>query len=329
MGAASLRRSHAAGCVRATSQVAVNALAFRALHWTLRMITYLLPLAIALSAPLAVHAAAPTPLTPEQTVDLYARVLLEDDAAAAHTLNDALRPAFNGQDPVEFSKGAFAAGLAAPLQSMLALAGSDAASIEAVPSVVAQNLGGTHCRATHSTVRDNAYVDGAKVANVAFTCSVTALDSLRPLFDASAEENTPASLKRFLETYLVALRTGPRRELTGSIDLYPAKDNGYWYSGNPDALLRPVMAALLPFEAWQQETTAQGAPAITGVAACDALLQQHRRCVVRTAPEQVPGVDAMAAALSAKAAVATPEAMAQECRALRPVAEAMWDTSCR
>jgi len=307
----------------------MNALAFRALHWTLRMIKYLLPLAIALAAPPAVSAAAPTPLPPEQTVDLYAQVMLEDDAAAARTLNDALRPAFNGQGPVDVNKGAFATALAAPLQSMLALAGSDAASIEAVPSIVAQNLGSTHCRATHSTLRDNAYVDGAQVANVAFTCSVTALDSLRPLFDVGVAENTPASLKRFLDAYLVALRTAPRRELTGSIDLYPAKDNGYWYSGNPDALLSPVMAALLPFDAWQQEATAQGAPAITGVAACDALLQQHRRCVARTAPDQLPGVDAMAAALKEKAALATPEAMAQECKALRPVAEARWDTSCR
>lgn len=44
--------------------------------------------------------AASAQLTPEQAFDLYARTLLEDDAAATRTLNDALKPAFEGQDAV-------------------------------------------------------------------------------------------------------------------------------------------------------------------------------------------------------------------------------------
>ena len=49
-----------------------------------------------LAAPL-LASAAPATLTPEQAFDLYARVLLEDDAAATRTLNDALKPAFDGR----------------------------------------------------------------------------------------------------------------------------------------------------------------------------------------------------------------------------------------
>ena len=80
---------------------------------------HVLATSLLLCMPLLAAAAAPTPLTPEQTFDLYARVMLEDDAAAARTLNDALRPAFDGQDSLEFNKGAFAGALAAPLQGLL------------------------------------------------------------------------------------------------------------------------------------------------------------------------------------------------------------------
>ncbi|MCF7749453.1 hypothetical protein KQ945_01745 [Bacillus subtilis subsp. subtilis] len=289
-----------------------------------------LPLAasLLLCAPLLASAAAPLPLTPEQTLDLYAQVMLEDDAAAARTLNDALRPAFDGQDPIEFNQGSFATALAAPLQGLLKVAGSDAASIEAMPATLAANLGKTRCRAQRSTVRDNASVDGAKVATVEFTCQVTALDGLRPLFDASLEANDPASLKRFMDAYVAAVRSGTRQPLSASIDLYPAKDNGYWYSGNLDKLVAPVVDALLPFEAWQREVAAMDAPTITGVASCDLLLQQHRSCVATIAPEQLNGVAVMADELKAKARVMTPLQMSQECKALRSLAEAMWTDQC-
>lgn len=290
---------------------------------------HVLATSLLLCMPLLAAAAAPAPLTPEQTFDLYARVMLEDDAAAARTLNDALRPAFDGQDSLEFNKGAFAGALAAPLQGLLAAAGSDNARIEAMPAVVAANLGKTRCRAQGSTLRDNDAVDGAKVAAVDFTCQVTVLDGLRPLFDASVADNTPAGLKRFTDAYVAALGSGPRREVRSSVDLYPAKDNGYWYSGNLDALVAPVVEALLPFDAWQQEVAAKDAPTVTGVASCDLLLQQHRQCVAKIAPEQLNGVDAMAEELKDKAQTQSVEAMVQECKALRPIAEMMWTDACR
>ena len=37
-------------------------------------------------------------LTPEQTFDLYAQALLEDDSSAARKLNDALKPVFDGKN---------------------------------------------------------------------------------------------------------------------------------------------------------------------------------------------------------------------------------------
>ena len=280
------------------------------------------------AAPLA-GAAPVTPLTPEQTFDLYARVMFEDDAAAARALNDALRPAFDGQDPIELNKGAFASALAAPLQRLLNAAGSDAAGSDALPAVVAANLGNTRCRAQRSTIRGNDAAPDSTIASVAFSCQVTALDSLRPLFETSLKANTPAGLKRFMDAYVAAIGNGPRRELHASVDLYPAKDNGYWYSGNLETLVAPVVDALLPFDAWQQDAAAMDAPTITGVASCDLLLQQHRSCVAKIAPEQLNGVAVMADELTAKAQVMTPLEMARECKALRAVAEAMWTDDCR
>jgi len=290
---------------------------------------HVLATSLLLCMPLLATAAAPAPLTPEQTFDLYARVMLEDDAAAARTLNDALRPAYDGQDPIDFNKGAFATALASPLQGLLTAAGTDDARIKAMPAVVAANLGKTHCRAQRSTLRDNDAVDGAKIATVDFSCQVTALDGLRPLFDASVANNTPAGLKRFTDAYVAALSSGPRREVRGTVDLYPAKDNGYWYSGNLDALVAPVVDALLPFDAWQQDAAAKDAPTVTGVASCDLLLQQHRQCVAKIAPEQLNGVDAMAEELKDKAQTQSVEAMVRECKALRSIVEMMWTDACR
>ncbi|MGY2437962.1 hypothetical protein ACW4FQ_33015, partial [Escherichia coli] len=59
---------------------------------------------VLLCAPL-VATAVPATLSPEQAFDLYARTLLEDDAAATRALNDALKPAFEGQDAVTPSPG--------------------------------------------------------------------------------------------------------------------------------------------------------------------------------------------------------------------------------
>ena len=77
-----------------------------------------------------------------------------------------------------------------------------------------------------------------------------------------------------------------------------------------------------------QDAAAAEAPKVTGVPGCDLLLQQHRSCVAKIAPEQISGVDAMAEELKAKAQVQSAEAMTQECKALRPVAEAMWTDEC-
>lgn len=281
-----------------------------------------------LCAPLSASA-APASLTPEQTYDLYARMLLEDDATAARALNDALRPAFDGKDALTHEPGAFAKALAAPLQGLLTAAGGDAATREAMPAVVAANLAKTQCRAQRSALRDNDAVEGSTVATVEVTCQVTALDSLRPLFDTTMQENDAAAMKHFMDTYVTALRSGPRKTVQASVTLYSGKDNGYWYSGNLDSLVAPVVDALMPFDAWSQEAAAKNVPTITGVATCDLLMHEHRTCIAKVAPDQVLGVDLMGEELRMKAQEMTPVELANECKALRPIAEMMWTEACR
>lgn len=284
--------------------------------------------ALLLCAPPLAWAAAATPLTPEQTFDLYAQVLLEDDATAARTLNAALRPAFASKDAVTLTPGELATALAAPLQALLARQeGADRASAT-VTELISTTLHQTRCRARHAQLRDNTAVDGATIAAVTFSCQVPTLDSLRPLFDAGLREDSAENLKRFTDAYLAALRDGPRHALTGEIDLYPAKGNGYWYSGNLDNLVSPVVDALLPFNTWSQAAAAEAAPKVTGVPTCDLLLAQHRQCIAKIAPEQSSGVDAMAEELKTKALTMSPEAMTRECKALRSMAEAMWGDDC-
>lgn len=272
-------------------------------------------------------AAAPAQLTPEQTFDLYARALLEDDAAATRTLNDALKPAFDGQDSLTPVPGMMAQVLAEPWQTVLAVAGvkGDPAAAEAM---YAKALKASQCRATRSTVEDNEYVDDQKIARVDFSCQLVDLDSVRPLFTASLSGDDKAARTQFTEAYTKGLQSGPRKAVTGTLTLYTAKDKAYWYSSNFDDLVGPVLGALAPFEEWLQDVEAAKAPKVTGVPGCDLLLQQHRSCVAKIAPDQISGVDAMAEELKAKAQVMSAEEMTQECKSLRPMAEMMWTDEC-
>jgi len=280
-----------------------------------------------LCAPLFASAAS-TQLSPEQTFDLYARVLLEDDAAATRTLNDALKPAFEGQDAVTPNPGALAKALAEPWQTVLASTGAkvDAAATEAL---YAKALRDAKCRATQSVIEDNEYVEDQTLARITYTCQMPDLGKVRPLFAASlADHASPASRKQFTDAYTQALQSGARVPVSGTFTLYPAKDNGYWYSGNVDDLVGTVADALAPFEDWMQDAQAASAPKVTGIPGCDLLLQQHRACVAKVAPDQIGGVDAMAEELKAKAQVQSADEMTQECKALRPLAEMMWTDEC-
>lgn len=274
-----------------------------------------------------VFATAAPALTPEQSLDLYARVLIEDDAAAARTLNDALRSAHDGKDAVTPTPGALAKALAEPWMALQASTGGtpDAAATEALYAKV---LKASTCRATGSTIEDNEYVDGQKIASVDFSCKVVDLESVRPLFAASMTSDDPAARSRFIDAYTQALKSGTQRTVTGSQKLYSGAEQAYWFSGSFDELVTPVLEALAPFQLWMEDAQAASAPKVTGVPSCDLLLQQHRSCVAKIAPDQISGVDAMAEELKAKAQVKSADEMTQECKALRPIAEMMWTDEC-
>nr|WP_231109293.1 hypothetical protein [Stenotrophomonas maltophilia] len=153
-----------------------------------------------LCAPL-LAGAAPATLTPEQTFDLYARALLEDDTSATRTLNDALKPAFEGQDSLTPERGALAKGLAEPWHAMLAASGSQV-DVAAVEAMYAKALLDTKCRTSKSVIEDNEYVDDEKLARITFACQVPDLGKVRPLFAASlADDASPATRRQFTEAY--------------------------------------------------------------------------------------------------------------------------------
>ncbi|HDS1037210.1 TPA: hypothetical protein QDZ42_000192 [Stenotrophomonas maltophilia] len=275
-----------------------------------------------------VFASAAPALTPEQTLDLYARVLVEDDAAAARTLNDSMRAAHNGEDVLTPTPGGLAKALAEPWMALQASIGgkADAAQTEALYAKV---LKASKCRATGSSIENNEYLDDQKVATVEFTCQVVDLESVRPLFTASMAEDDAQARPRFVEAYTQALKSGATRPVKGTQTLYSDANQTYWSSGSFDNLITPVLEAIAPFQVWMEDAEAAKAPKVTGVPGCDLLLQQHRSCVAKIAPAQISGVDAMAEELKAKAQAQSAEAMTQECKALRPIAEMMWTDECR
>ena len=75
-----------------------------------------------------------------------------------------------------------------------------------------------------------------------FTCQMTDMSSVRPLFEESRSE-TPASLKNFFDGYSVTLRDGARREESGKIILHTANSKGYWHIVSLGDLLGPAFSA--------------------------------------------------------------------------------------
>lgn len=274
-------------------------------------------LALPFAAMNATMANAAPALTPEQTFDLYARTFIQIDPEAAKALNDGLRPAFGGQDMLDFEA--------------LSAASAAAAEAEGANKALKSTLQHTECRARGSELHDNPSLADKKIATVSYVCRVPNLSAMRSAYEAMKKHPSELSRKQFDEAYAVAI-AGPRTQTVfGTMDFYPGKGpDQYWFNGGGgmDDVLHKLFDAMAPFDRWDEEIAGQHAPKITGVPVCDRFLAQHRACVSKLDASQLPGVDAMVAELKGMASQTSAEALAQRCTSLRSVAKLMWTDGC-
>lgn len=284
--------------------------------------------------------AQPASPTPEQTFQLYVRTFLHFDMDAARMLNDALRPLHDDRDALDLEAGealarVFRNGVPAgllPLPPEGTRNDADPSGEKTdqlgqrVANALYQTLTTTPC--TVENMMDHSPESGEEeyMVTLAYTCPIPDATGARDAFKTLLAGFSFERMSTFTEAYTLALQRSRDTAVRGEFRLSAPSSSGPWHpddSRDLEKLLSSLMEALAPFRDLIEQAAAKEVPAITGVAACDLLLARHRDCVARSAPDQLPGVDEMAAELKAEAAGKDVEYMTGKCRSLRPITEAM------
>jgi len=285
-------------------------------------------------------AAQPASPTPEQTFQLYVRALLHFDMGAARTLNDALRPLHEGRDALDLEAGEalarlFRNGVPAGLLPLppegtrndADPSGEKTAQLgQRVANALYQTLTTTPCTVENTMVHPPESGEEEHMITLAYTCPIPDATGARDAFQALLAGFSFERMSTFTEVYSLALQRSRDTAVRGELRLSAPSSSGPWHpddSRDLEKLLSSLMEALAPFQDLIEHAAAREVPTVTGVAACDLLLARHRGCVARSAPDQLPGVDEMAAQLKAQAASNDVEYMIGQCRALRRITEAM------
>ncbi|WP_414493066.1 hypothetical protein [Stenotrophomonas maltophilia] len=293
---------------------------------------YALCIFIALSMPLCVAAASEP--TPEKAFDLLIKAMYENDPSAVQALGgpqtDADTDMFTLPDL-----------LATYLQSLKRYNGSAAGDDSAHQAWASDVVAGSRCRADRSAIWHDV-IAGTQVADVHFTCRVGDVERLRSLSDAALFGGTDQGQERLWKSYMAILRDGPYRTISGSTRLVSSAPDHGWQSeqdGYRGERLRygrierdvgqVLIEALVEHPRDQSNETLRTAIMhITGLDECDNLVHHHRRCMARIAPQELAGAHELAQVLSRRHKEISEAELVQQCMALRPRVEALWNRDC-
>lgn len=294
---------------------------------------YALCFLIVLAMPLRL-AAAREP-TPEQTFDLLIKAMYENDTGAVQAL---------GGPPADADTDTFTLPglLVTRLESLKRNTGPDAADASAHQTWASDVVAGSRCRAERSEIWHDV-IAGTRVADVHFTCRVGDVERLRPLSDAALFGGTDQGQERLWKAYMTILRDGPYLTISGSTRLVSSAVDHGWQStqdGYRGERLRYgrierdvgevlIEALIMQLRDQSNETMRTAIMHVTGLDECDNLVDRHRRCMARIAPQELAGAHELARALSTRHKEVSETELVQQCIALRPRVEALWNRNCR
>lgn len=204
-----------------------------------------------------------------------------------------------------------------------------------------QVLANSRCKPYRSEAWHN-LTEGMQVADVHFSCRVGDVERLRYLSEATVFDGGEQSEQRFWRAYIETLRDGPFHEIVGTTRVVSTTREPAWHSeksrhpnedvpsGRVEHDIYVVLTEALIAQPRHLDRagTRDAIAQMTGIVECDDLLQQHRRCMARIAPQELKGVSDLATTLS-KRRQQIPEAeLLQQCMALRPAMQALWTHEC-
>jgi len=286
--------------------------------------------------------AGAAPLTAEQTFDLYARTIMEDDQAARRRLvsdvDASLVTLRSMSDNEAFMSKVFP--VASPLFPLqhFSSAKNNGSVTDSTDAFIATVLRNTHCRATHSNIWHR-ISDGYRIADVSFSCNVADVMPLQSLFDAAIFNDEDSNGEAFWPKYLSTLRDGPFREVHGITRLLMAPDDATWRSDRMNGVLPQAQVgedigtvlteAWMAVEDWPYQTVSTVADGMTGIAECDDFVAHYRGCVARISPHEVAGAKELAKELKVRRGDSSEPELIQHCKALRSKVASQWPEACR
>lgn len=217
-------------------------------HWTrpTALVAALCSAAIGLSfAAPALAAPAASTLKPEQVADLYIRIALNQDVAAAKTLNEYLKPAYDGEDALDVQAVADAPAnmdkqleeIAGGLIQALPKVDAKQAKAGVIAAMKRQNqaTASAQCRSVSSVERDNDAVKGQRIAEVSYECVVPSPGA--GLQDLLADKGDPSTISN--EVFMAQIAKfqhsfdqAGTRTVSGTMNLYGEGNDKPWYTGN-------------------------------------------------------------------------------------------------
>lgn len=229
-------------------------------HWTrpTALAAALCSAAIGLSVAPVFAAPAATALTPEQVVELYIRVALNQDVAATKTLNEYLKPAYNGEDALDVQAVTDAPAnldkqleeIATGLMQALPKVDPKQAKAGLIAAMKRQNqaTGSAKCRSLSSSERANDVAEGQRIAEVRYECVVPAPGA--GLQELLADQGPPASLTTEvflaqLDKFQHSFDTAGTRTVQGTMDLYGEGKDKPWFTGNFSSVIDVVNNGML------------------------------------------------------------------------------------
>lgn len=205
----------------------------------------------------AFAAPAATVLKPEQVVDLYIRVALNQDVAAARTLNEYLKPAYDGQDALDLQAVADAPAnmdrqleeIAGGLVKELPKVDPVKAKAGVIAAMKRQNqaTASAKCRSLSSTERANDAAEGQRIAEVSYECVVPAPGA--GLQDLLADKGDPSTISNevFLaqvEKFQHSFDQAGTRSVRATMNLYGEGNGKPWFTGNFSEVIEVVNNAM-------------------------------------------------------------------------------------
>lgn len=232
-------------------------------------------LALLLSVPFATRAAEPAALSLETAFDAYIRVIAHNDERARDLLKSSLETA--DADIHFYIKVVY---------GLHAFGGLDKVFSASATEAIHARTRRIHCEITGVEVVKRAPSDHHKVRYQCLLPDVSAaLDLYRENRRHFHPDKDKEQLMAFLDQYAAIVSDAPDRIHQAEASFFRVGNTGPWIGGTLNDLGPALFDRLFPFDEWDERIDAESVAVLTGIPACDLMLDAQMKFAARHYPD--------------------------------------------